>query len=635
MKTYNYIAKDINELTTISLNCFKKEANVLVQIFCSKELEDFKQSVNFITKTLPNAICIGCTTDGEINNHKVYTKHISVSVSIFKKTSLVCGFVNTLKSFENGFELAKKLIKNDTKLLILFTDFTYTSGEEFLKGISKQNNKIPIAGGMAGDSGKFQDTYISCGNKILKNGAVGVSLNSQKLKVINGYRFNWIPIGIEHTIEKVKNSRIYKISGMNAYDFYEKYLGNEVASSLPISGIEYPLLITRNGIQIARSVISKHNDGSLSFSGNFNENEKVRLAFGDVETILQSSIELSLKIHKFDIESFFIYSCMARRRFMPKSIHKEIEPFANKATTSGFFTYGEFYHQNENNELLNQALTFIGLSESKTSKTNIQTKKSNVSNLKHLSTIKALTHLIEETSRDFIKQAKILEKEKQYSQELQKAQIFFIRQSIHETNTPLNVIMNSIELYKSKFKQNEHIDTIEAALMNISNIYDDLSYLILQNHIQQNKYFIDIIEFTKNRIEFFKPLAKQVRLGFKLIHNKSSIFINFNQTKLQRIIDNNLANAIKYSKENNLIEIQIISKNNQCVFSIISISHKIEDKNKIFEEHYRENLGAKGFGLGLSLVKRICDENNVKIKISSNKKRTIFSYIFSDKRDEE
>lgn len=49
---------------------------------------------------------------------------------------------------------------------------------------------------------------------------------------------------------------------------------------------------------------------------------------------------------------------------------------------------------------------------------------------------------------------------------------------------------------------------------------------------------------------------------------------------------------------------------------------------------YRESLGAKGFGLGLSLVKRICDENNVKIKISSNKKRTIFSYLFSDTRNE-
>ena len=70
---------------------------------------------------------------------------------------------------------------------------------------------------------------------------------------------------------------------------------------------------------------------------------------------------------------------MARRRFMPKSIHKEIEPFANKASTSGFFTYGEFYHNNGHNELLNQTLTAVVLSESKIIKENHkEIKQSNI-----------------------------------------------------------------------------------------------------------------------------------------------------------------------------------------------------------------------------------------------------------------
>lgn len=630
MKTYNYVIKNADMIKDINFDAFKTENNILVQIFCGRNLQEFKQVVNFITKALPNASCLGSTTDGEICEHKVYQKQIIINISVFKATSLVCDFVDTNDSFKNGQKLAKKLLRKNTKLLILFAEFINTLGEDFLKGVSKENNKVLVAGAIAGDNGKFQNTYISCGKKILKSGAVGVSLNSDVLNVVNGYRFNWIRVGLKHTIQKVENSRIYSIGGLSAYEFYKKYLGEEVAKSLPVAGIEYPLIINRNGIYIARSVTHKHNDGSLSFSGNFNEKESVRLAFGDVETILQNSIDLSLEINKLNIESFFIYSCMARRRYMPKSIHKEIEPFANKATTSGFFTYGEFFHQKGHNELLNQALTFVGLSESSHKvKNDIKPKKSNVSNLKHLSIIKALTHLIEETSRDFAKQTETLEAQKQYTQELLNAQNLFIRQSLHETNTPLNIIMNSIEFYKNEFAQNEHIDKIEAALMNISNIYDDLSYIIMQNHISQNKHFVNIVDFIGNRIEFFKPLAKQVRLSFKLTCNQKSVFIKFNQTKLQRIVDNNLANAIKYSKENNIIKIQIIAKNDICTFSIISISHKIEDKNKIFEEYYRENLKTKGFGLGLNLVKRICDENDVKIQISSTKKRTIFSYEFA------
>ena len=41
----------------------------------------------------------------------------------------------------------------------------------------------------------------------------------------------------------------------------------------------------------------------------------------------------------------------------------EIKPFSKIAPTAGFFTYGEFYHNCGNNELLNQTLTILALSE--------------------------------------------------------------------------------------------------------------------------------------------------------------------------------------------------------------------------------------------------------------------------------
>ena len=56
-------------------------------------------------------------------------------------------------------------------------------------------------------------------------------------------------------------------------------------------------------------------------------------------------------------------TCMARRRYMPSLIDIEISPFSKIATTVGFFTYGEFFHNKENNELLNQTLTVLSLSE--------------------------------------------------------------------------------------------------------------------------------------------------------------------------------------------------------------------------------------------------------------------------------
>lgn len=629
MKTYTFTIENTNQLEELNLSLFKNEKNILVQIFCGKNIEEFKKTIYFIADKLSNCVCIGSTSDGEIDNHNVHTNHITISISTFEKTVLKAAFISTNNSYNNGFNLAKELISENTKLLILFTDGIYTIGEEFLKGVEDQNRDILIAGGMAGDNGEFKKTYVSCGKNILSNGAVGVSLNSDVLSVSNYYRFNWNTIGIEHTIDKVSDKRVYSISGMKPYDFYKKYLGEEVADSLPVLGIEYPLITNRNNLQIARSVVERHKDGSLSFAGRFEKGEKVKLSFGHVETILQNSMDSFSSIKESNIESFYIYSCMARRRFMPKSIHKEIEPFANKASTSGFFTYGEFYHNNGHNELLNQTLTAVVLSESKIIKENHkEIKQSNISNLKHLSTIKALTHLIEESSKDFIKQAQNLEKEKEYSQKLLHMQKSFIYQTVHETNSPLAVIMNAVELYKMEFGKNLYLSHIESAMTNLTNIYDDLSYLITQNQIKYNKEKINIVNFLEERINFFKSLALQVRLEFQLLYNDKNMYIDFNKTKLQRIIDNNLTNAIKYSLENNKIFVELIRKNDDCIFLIKTKSHQITDINKIFDEYYREDERENGFGIGLNLVKRICDEENIKIEITSNNEKTIFSYKF-------
>ena len=123
--------------------------------------------LNEITKELPNAICIGSSTDGEINNDKITTLNTIITISTFDKTALKIAYVNEKNSFTNGTKLATLLCNEDTKLLITFTDGAKTNGEEFLNGISSINNKIIISGGMAGDNAHFTQTFISCQNKIL------------------------------------------------------------------------------------------------------------------------------------------------------------------------------------------------------------------------------------------------------------------------------------------------------------------------------------------------------------------------------------------------------------------------------------------------------------------------------------
>jgi len=110
---------------------------------------------------------------------------------------------------------------------------------------------------------------------------------------------------------------------------------------------------------------------------------------------------------------------------------------------------------------------------------------------------------------------------------------------------------------------------------------------------------------------------------------EDDIYIKFNQTELQRVIDNNLSNAIKYSFSNSTIFVNLFYIDDENVeLNVITNSKSIDDINRIFEDFYRENSSRGGFGLGLKIVKDICDKNFVTISILSDKKETKFTYRF-------
>ena len=636
MKTFNYTYKNEPLDTLIDFSLLKNEKNILVQIFCGDKKPILKEIVTTLLDELPQAICIGSSTDGEINNSQISTCKTIISISVFENTTLKTTFVRRKDSFNNGVDLANVLCTEDTKLLITFSDGDKTNGESFLKGIQSVNNKIIVAGGMAGDNANFTQTFVSSQNQIITKGAVGVALDSKTLKVCNAYNFNWSPIGIEHTINKVVENRVYEISGMKPLDFYEKYLGEYVAKALPATGIEFPLIAQRNGLPVARAVIQKHKDGSLSFAGNLYEGDTVKLGFGNVELIMNNPLESLFDTCNIkDTQSFFIYSCMARRRYMPSMVDIEIKPFSQIAPTSGFFTYGEFYHDNGNNELLNQTFTIVALTEVTNNKNDDKTS-SDIQNSahpisEHARSLQALTHLIQQSSQDYNIQSRELEEGKVYAQNLLDSQKQFLKHAVHETNTPLSIIMGNIEMYEMESGKNKFLSNIEVAMKNISSIYDDLSYLIKKNQVNEATHEINLVDFVRSRIDFFSQSAIKFKSEFNFSSQRKEILLNFNEIKLQRIVDNNLTNAIKYSLPNETIQVKVNVRNNECFLIIESRSKQILDQQKIFEEYYREQINdQEGFGLGLNLVKRICSEENVGILLESGENWASFTYIFKE-----
>lgn len=407
MKTLNTYYKDAGQFECfLHENAIVDTSNLLVQIFCAmNDVEIIQAVVQTISHMLPSCHIIGATTDGEILGVTVSIHTIVVSFTEFEHTTLQSyGLERSSDCKTLGESMAHALMTPDTKVIITFADGINTNGEEYLEGFNALAYRQTIAGGLAGDVFKFGKTYVFTKDFITSNGAVGVSLNSTSLYVHTDYNFNWTPIGKELTITHAEKNRVYRIDDKTACEAYAYYLGDDVASKIPNINIEFPLILLRNGVSIARAALAKKEDGSIVFAGNLKTGDKVRIGFGNTELILHDATNSFENAKNKPIESIFIYSCMARRRYMQEACSLEIEPWAQIAPSCGFFTYGEFFTTTSSEKfLMNQTMTILALSEHDVSH-EYQVFKKDIHISKRMldlaNSMKALSHFVNTTSEE-------------------------------------------------------------------------------------------------------------------------------------------------------------------------------------------------------------------------------------------
>ena len=205
----------------------------------------------------------------------------------------------------------------------------------------------------------------------------------------------------------------------------------------------------------------------------------------------------------------------------------------------------------------------------------------------------------------------------------------FLKNSVHEINTPLSIIQTNIDLLRMHSPNNKYITNIQSGAKTIQYIYDDLSYLIKKDKVVYKKESLNFSEFLIERLAYFDEIGQANSLFF-VTNIQNPIYIEFNNILLQRVLDNNLSNAIKYSFKDSPIFVKLLSDDNGVIFEVKTNSKKIENLDKIYDDFYRENNARGGFGLGLRIVKDICDKNSVIIDIQSSDEETKFTYRFKN-----
>ncbi|MDR2947747.1 MAG: HAMP domain-containing histidine kinase [Prevotella sp.] len=203
----------------------------------------------------------------------------------------------------------------------------------------------------------------------------------------------------------------------------------------------------------------------------------------------------------------------------------------------------------------------------------------------------------------------------------------FTSYASHEFRTPLAVLKGTLEVLIRKPRQQEEYEKkvryCVKEIDRLNHLVDEL--LILTRYENQKQTLkpedINIKQTIDEIIKFFSENIQQKNIHIKTDILPENILLKTDVYLLSTIINNILSNAIKYSHQDGEIEIKVKEQDKYifCEIKDNGIGIPEKDKGKIFDKFYRstDHADIKGFGLGLSIVKRFCSLLNIQIELFS------------------
>jgi signal transduction histidine kinase len=191
-----------------------------------------------------------------------------------------------------------------------------------------------------------------------------------------------------------------------------------------------------------------------------------------------------------------------------------------------------------------------------------------------------------------------------------------VDETLHELNTPIATIQANLSMLKKSIKDEKNqkrLDRIKDASSNLSKLYESIEYNIKENIQDIEISTFDLNELIEESISNFKDIKGNISITNKV----PNMEITTDRNGFLKTINNLISNAIKYNKKNGKVDIYTEDK----TLIIKDTGIGIDTKNLfiVFDKAYQENSSTEGFGLGLSIVKRFCDEHKIKIQITANK----------------
>lgn len=351
----------------------------IVLAFGSPETIVNPEVYDYLKKNYPNANIVMASTAGEILNGEVFDDSVVATAIELEKTghqAIMTNIKDHANSYEAGIYLYSKLTKSDLNGILVFSDGTLVNGDELVDGLRADNaGNIPITGGLAGDSTRFQKTFTGMDGAPGQGNIIAIGFYGSHLLIGHGSMGGWEEFGLERMITRSNHNILHEIDQQNALDIYKKYLG-EYAEQLPGSALLFPLSMKSRETEkvLIRTILAvDDNEKSMLFAGNVPEGNKVRLMRANFDNLIDASSRAAKEsvevLENKQPDLTLMISCVGRKIILDSRTWEEVksaeEVYGEGSRISGFYSYGGISPMKKGTccELHNQTMTISTFTE--------------------------------------------------------------------------------------------------------------------------------------------------------------------------------------------------------------------------------------------------------------------------------
>ena len=190
----------------------------------------------------------------------------------------------------------------------------------------------------------------------------------------------------------------------------------------------------------------------------------------------------------------------------------------------------------------------------------------------------------------------------------------FIKDIIHDLNTPLTSILINLKMMDAK---NDEVESITKSAKAIAMLHQNLDAYLKEANFESKRFNLN--DVIVEQVEFFAPMYGYLEWDVKV----KGCIIKSDKNALSRIIYNLLSNACKYNTSKGFINVTLEGD----MLSIQNSSHGIKNPSRVFERFYKES--ERGLGIGLHIVHKLCRQLQMPIHVKAEGDVITFLLDFS------